>query len=72
MNANLNALNDELLENVTGGSEITENISGTTYDDPLDVGNRMTWCGNCKKMVHYHEYSGGRNICDICGKPVKA
>ncbi|MBO4903526.1 MAG: hypothetical protein J5518_12120 [Lachnospiraceae bacterium] len=62
-----NMINDEELNAVNGGT--SENQSNV---DPLDPElHRTTWCGNCKKMVPYTEFSGGRDICAICGKFVK-
>ena len=71
-NNDLKPLGDNELEMVNGGSEIIDSGAAGENSDPLSVENKLTWCGACKKMVRYHEFTGGRNICDICGNFVKA
>ena len=72
LNNGLTPLGDEELGHVTGGSEIVDTGAPVKNSDPLDTGNKLTWCLNCKKMVKYHEFTGGRYVCDICGKFVQA
>ncbi len=65
-------IDDDMLENVSGGTEILNHQTQSGNDDPLDAPHRLTWCAKCKKMVKYSEFTGGRYVCDICSSFVNA
>lgn len=54
-------LNDMELENVNGGSKKNE-------PEPLDT--KKALCPNCKEERVFNLYSGGRAICQKCGKQI--
>lgn len=80
LNDDLKPMGEEELAQVNGGTGSMNTAKGTngqntapvTNDDPLDLPHRLTWCGYCKKMVKYSEFTGGRYICDNCGNFVEA
>jgi hypothetical protein len=57
-----NRIDDELLENVSGG---TGNPSQNEQESEV---HKLAWCSRCKTKVPYKEFSGGRYVCQFCGQ----
>ena len=71
----MNRLNDEEMDAVNGGTgEFRRKLMASADDMGTSMpvqsqstsGDKKAWCGQCRKWVHYNEFSGGRRIGE-CG-----
>ena len=60
-------IDDELLENVSGGTGGAGGIGNSAQDEQETEIHKLTWCHHCKTQVPYKEFSGGRCVCRFCG-----
>ena len=69
----MKTLKNEELEAVTGGAAVNQSDNKTPPKNTAQPGltdTRKKMCPDCKKETTFNLYTGGRAICQECGKEI--